>query len=95
MDMRTFYLAVPPLLLSTSPHDPYPLDSNKTHIGMVKIHTLVVEPALLNASCAWASDLFQLRELYNSPHTGAVTTRTATLDGFMETEANTVRISCL
>lgn len=57
---------------------------------MVKIHTINVEPALLNSSCAWASDLVQLQELYDSPYVGAVTTRTATLHGFKETEANTV-----
>ncbi|ELU41837.1 dihydroorotate oxidase [Rhizoctonia solani AG-1 IA] len=37
---------------------------------------------LLNSSCPWASDLGNLRELYASPFTGGVTTRTATLGGF-------------
>ncbi|OBZ79875.1 Dihydroorotate dehydrogenase (fumarate) [Grifola frondosa] len=57
---------------------------------MVKIHTLEINPPLLNASCAWASDLKQLRELYDSPHTGAVTTRTATLNGYSEDASNKV-----
>ncbi|KAL6300301.1 hypothetical protein BKA93DRAFT_903568 [Sparassis latifolia] len=51
---------------------------------MVRLHTLRIDPPLLNSSCAWASDLEQLRELYECPSTGAVTTRTATLDGFEE-----------
>ncbi|OSD05792.1 hypothetical protein PYCCODRAFT_1176892 [Trametes coccinea BRFM310] len=57
---------------------------------MVKIHTLHIEPAVVNASCAWASDYEQLRELYDSPHTGAVVTRTATFNGFSEDSSNTV-----
>ncbi|KAG6857653.1 hypothetical protein H0H87_010222 [Tephrocybe sp. NHM501043] len=57
---------------------------------MVKINTLKISPALINSSCAWASDLEQLTELYNSPFTGAVTTRTATLDGFSEGPTHTV-----
>ncbi|KZT06204.1 FMN-linked oxidoreductase [Laetiporus sulphureus 93-53] len=55
---------------------------------MVQIHTLAIDPPLLNASCMWASELSQLRELYNSPFTGAVTTRTAILDGYKENESN-------
>lgn len=51
---------------------------------MVNINKIRIEPPIINASCAWASELAQLEELYNSPHTGAVTTRTATLDGFVE-----------
>ncbi|KAH9850651.1 hypothetical protein C2E23DRAFT_929695 [Lenzites betulinus] len=57
---------------------------------MVKIHTLHVEPPVVNASCAWASDYEQLRELYESPYTGAVITRTATFNGFSEDSSNTV-----
>ncbi|KAF8060970.1 hypothetical protein FPV67DRAFT_1423607 [Lyophyllum atratum] len=60
---------------------------------MVKIHTLNVSPPLINSSCAWASDLEQLTELYDSPFTGAVTTRTATLDGFEEGPSHTVAFS--
>ncbi|KDQ54918.1 hypothetical protein JAAARDRAFT_209114 [Jaapia argillacea MUCL 33604] len=58
---------------------------------MVTIRSINIEPPLINTSCAWASDLSQLQELYDCPHTGAVTTRTATLDGFTETEEHTVR----
>lgn len=58
---------------------------------MVKIHTLNIEPAVVNASCAWASDYEQLRELYESAYTGAVITRTATFNGFSEDSSNTVR----
>ncbi|RDX43964.1 hypothetical protein OH76DRAFT_1487512 [Lentinus brumalis] len=57
---------------------------------MVRIHTLNVEPPVVNASCAWASDYEQLHELYDSPHTGAVVTRTATFNGFSEDATNTV-----
>lgn len=57
---------------------------------MVRVHTIDIEPPLANASCAWASDLTQLRELYDCPYTGAVTTRTATLKGFGEDASNTV-----
>ncbi|KAL1952330.1 hypothetical protein VTO73DRAFT_1479 [Trametes versicolor] len=57
---------------------------------MVKIHTLNIEPAVVNASCAWASDYEQLRELYESGYTGAVITRTATFNGFSEDSSNTV-----
>jgi len=45
---------------------------------------------LINSSCAWASELNQLEELYNCPWTGAVTVRTATLDGFAEDSSHAV-----
>ncbi|KAF8325451.1 uncharacterized protein EI90DRAFT_3128816 [Cantharellus anzutake] len=45
---------------------------------------LVIEPPLINSSCPWASNLEQLTELYRSPYTGAITTRTATMNGFDE-----------
>ncbi|KII86351.1 hypothetical protein PLICRDRAFT_114308 [Plicaturopsis crispa FD-325 SS-3] len=57
---------------------------------MAKIHTITIDPPLINTSCAWASSLEQLETLYNCPHTGAVTTRTATRDGFAEGAAHTV-----
>ena len=57
---------------------------------MVRIHTIDIVPPIANASCAWASDYEQLRELYECPHTGAVTTRTATLTGFAEDGKHTV-----
>lgn len=57
---------------------------------MVKINSIDISPPLINSSCAWSSDLKQLQELYDSPYTGAVTTRTATNDGFKEDESHTV-----
>lgn len=58
---------------------------------MVRVHTIDITPPLINSSCAWASDFSQLRELYDCPHTGAVTTRTATLKGFSEDGRHQVR----
>ncbi|KAG1908511.1 uncharacterized protein F5891DRAFT_17193 [Suillus fuscotomentosus] len=57
---------------------------------MVLIRTIDVSPSMVNCSCAWASDYQQLSGLYHCPHTGAVITRTATLDGFEEDESHTV-----
>ncbi|KAI6045202.1 hypothetical protein EDC04DRAFT_210282 [Pisolithus marmoratus] len=57
---------------------------------MVRIRGIDVHPPLLNTSCAWASDLQQLTALYDCPHTGAVSTRTATLSGFKEDSSHTV-----
>lgn len=51
---------------------------------MTIIHRLKISPPLINSSCAWASDGKQLQELYSCEYTGAVTTRTATLNGFAE-----------
>ena len=59
---------------------------------MVRIHTLNIEPPVVNSSCAWASDYEQLRDLYDSPYTGAVITRTATFNGFSEDASNAVRV---
>ena len=60
---------------------------------MVTIGTIEITPPLINSSCAWASDMKHLRELYQSPHLGAITTRTATLDGFDQNETHTVRLT--
>ena len=57
---------------------------------MVALNSIDITPPLLNSSCAWSSDLRQLRELYTSTYTGAVTTRTATVDGFQEDSNHTV-----
>ncbi|PPQ67421.1 hypothetical protein CVT25_006000 [Psilocybe cyanescens] len=57
---------------------------------MVLLHSLDINPPLLNSSCAWSSSLQQLVDLYNSPYTGAITTRTATLLGFKEDDNHTV-----
>ncbi|KAG8857417.1 dihydroorotate dehydrogenase [Tulasnella sp. 330] len=43
---------------------------------------LTIQPPILNTACAWASDYKDLKALYECPHTGAITTRTATLEGF-------------
>ena len=40
------------------------------------------DPPLLNSANPWATSIDDLRELYNCPYTGAVTTRTNTLEGF-------------
>lgn len=58
--------------------------------SMVRVRGIDVHPPLLNTSCAWASDLQQLTALYDCPHTGAVSTRTATLSGFKEDSSHTV-----
>ncbi|KAJ7642299.1 peptide N-acetyl-beta-D-glucosaminyl asparaginase amidase A-domain-containing protein [Mycena rosella] len=58
--------------------------------NMVQVGSLSISPALVNASCAWASDLSQLQTLFNSPYTGAVITRTSTLGGFAEDASHTV-----
>ncbi|KAF9535772.1 hypothetical protein CPB83DRAFT_901452 [Crepidotus variabilis] len=57
---------------------------------MVLINWISISPPLLNSSCAWSSDRTQLTELYESPYTGAVTTRSATLEGFKEDYTHTV-----
>ncbi|KAH7930600.1 FMN-linked oxidoreductase [Leucogyrophana mollusca] len=57
---------------------------------MVRIRSIEVSPSLVNCSCAWASDLSQLQELYHCQYTGAVITRTATLAGFAEDSSHTV-----
>lgn len=59
---------------------------------MARIHTIQVIPPLVNSSCAWASDIAQLRDLYRSPCLGGITTRTATLNGFDQNESHTVRM---
>ncbi|KAL0578056.1 dihydroorotate dehydrogenase [Marasmius crinis-equi] len=60
---------------------------------MVNIGSIVIQPTIVNSSCAWASDLAQLESLYECPNTGAVTTRTATLNGFKEDESHVVAFS--
>jgi len=60
---------------------------------MVAVNSIDITPPLLNSSCAWSSDLRQLRELYMSTYTGAITTRTATVDGFQENANHTVAFS--
>ena len=43
---------------------------------------LQFEPPLLNSANPWATTIEELKELYDCPYTGAVTTRTCTLGGF-------------
>ncbi|KAJ3502147.1 hypothetical protein NMY22_g18683 [Coprinellus aureogranulatus] len=62
-------------------------------VDMVAINSILVSPPLLNSSCAWSSDLQNLQELYDSPFTGAITTRTATLSGFKEDDSHAVVFS--
>ncbi|KAH7095714.1 hypothetical protein FB567DRAFT_36948 [Paraphoma chrysanthemicola] len=46
------------------------------------MRALTFSPPLLNSSNPWCTSLEQLQELYNTPYTGAVTTRTSLLNGF-------------
>lgn len=48
---------------------------------------LVLDPPLLNAACPWASDLSFLRPLFASKATGAITTRTALVNGYPHNDA--------
>lgn len=50
--------------------------------GKPRNYRLSINPPLLNSSSPWSTDLEQLRALYASPYTGAVTTRTSLLEGF-------------
>ncbi|KAF7306468.1 DHO-dh domain-containing protein [Mycena indigotica] len=56
---------------------------------MIHIGSLELSTPLVNASCAWASDLQQLQALFDCDYTGAVITRTATLQGFTEDATHT------
>ncbi|EKG17532.1 Dihydroorotate dehydrogenase class 1/ 2 [Macrophomina phaseolina MS6] len=49
---------------------------------------LTINPPLLNSANPWATDLADLRALYASPYTGAITTRTSLLAGFPHTPAH-------
>lgn len=60
---------------------------------MVKVNNIEISPPIVNSSCAWSSDFQQLEGLYNSPYTGGVTTRTATVGGFKEGDEHTVKTS--
>ncbi|KAF5337019.1 hypothetical protein D9611_003412 [Ephemerocybe angulata] len=60
---------------------------------MATLHSIQISPPLLNSSCAWSSNLRDLQELYDSPFTGAITTRTATIAGFNQDESHTVVFS--
>jgi dihydroorotate dehydrogenase (fumarate) len=49
--------------------------------------SLKISPPLINSSNPWATTLEDLRNLYACEHTGAVTVRTSTLDGFAHDDA--------
>jgi dihydroorotate dehydrogenase (fumarate) len=48
---------------------------------------LVIDPPLLNAACPWSTTLEDVKALYDSPYTGAVTLRTSLLEGFSHDDA--------
>ncbi|KAH6690631.1 dihydroorotate dehydrogenase [Plectosphaerella plurivora] len=48
---------------------------------------LIISPPLLNSANPWATTLEHLQALHDSPHTGAVTTRTSLLKGFPHDDA--------
>lgn len=48
---------------------------------------LKIDPPLLNAACPWATTLEDVKALYDSPYTGAVTIRTSLLEGFSHDDA--------
>ena len=41
-----------------------------------------IDPPLLNSANPWATTMHDIRNLYESPYTGALTTRTCTFNGF-------------
>lgn len=43
---------------------------------------LKIDPPLLNSACPWATTLEEIKALYDTPYTGAVTIRTSLLEGF-------------
>ena len=51
-------------------------------LTMVRVRSLDIQPELMNAACAWASEFDELKGLYECKYTGAVTTRTCTSNGF-------------
>lgn len=49
---------------------------------MKKATNFQIDPPLLNSATPWATTVEEIRDLYNCPHTGAITIRTSLLDGF-------------
>jgi hypothetical protein len=43
---------------------------------------LKIDPPLLNSACPWATTFEDIRDLYECPFTGAVTTRTSLVSNF-------------
>ena len=63
--------------------------NKQTHLSLLPLYKfgnfsamapLTISPPLLNSANPWCTTLSQLQELYASPHTGAITTRTSLLD---------------
>lgn len=48
---------------------------------------LKIDPPLLNSACPWSTTLEDVKALYDSPYTGAVTIRTSLLEGFTHDDA--------
>ena len=44
----------------------------------------IIQPPILNSACPWATTFDDLLKLLESPYTGAITTRTCTLEGFAD-----------
>jgi dihydroorotate dehydrogenase (fumarate) len=57
---------------------------------MTQIGSITIDPPIINTSCAWASSKQDLQGLFDCPFTGAVTTRTATSEGFKEDSTHNV-----
>lgn len=58
------------------------IPSNTLPSGKPRKYKLSISPPLLNSSSPWATDVDQIKALYDSPYTGAVTSRTSLLEGF-------------
>lgn len=81
------YLLTPTIVL-------HPLsDFDASDGDVAQIGRVTISPPLINTSCAWAGEKHELQALFDCPFTGAVTTRTATIDGFKEDATHTVRLS--
>jgi dihydroorotate dehydrogenase (fumarate) len=48
---------------------------------------LKIDPPLLNSACPWATTLEDIKALYDTPYTGAVTIRTSLLEGFSHNDS--------
>lgn len=51
-------------------------------MGTTSPPPLEINPPLINSANPWATNLEDLKSLYECPHTGAVTTRTSLISGF-------------
>jgi len=55
---------------------------------------LKIDPPLLNSACPWSTTLEDIKALYDSPYTGAVTIRTSLLEGFTHDDSVHQYIFC-